>query len=149
MLRRIKMYLRGIRRRDYFTRESWAAYVGYRSGKIPEWNLSISPLDYECLVFSKKQLDYIYGISSGRPYVFVPIRDINAVEESIDGVVRIYYNIVWDSGIYYDTIYDTNDISYRGISLIDNISYPVVGLGVINEGSGLDGEKGGLQKFIF
>ena len=135
MLRRIKMYLKGIRRRDYFTRESWESYVGYRSGKIPEWNLSISPMDYECLVFSKKQLDYIYGISSGMPYVFVPIRDINAVEESIDGVVRIYYDIVWDSGIYYD------DISYRGISLIDNISYPVVGV--------LDGEKGGLQKFIF
>ena len=136
MLRRIKMYVRGIRRRDYFTRESWESYVGYRSGKIPEWNLSISPMDYECLVFSKKQLDYIYGISNERPYVFVPIRDINAVEESIDGVVRIYYDIVWDSGIYYD------DISYRGISLIDNISYPVVGVG-------LDGEKGGLQKFIF
>jgi len=135
MLRRIKMYLKGIRRRDYFTRESWESYVGYRSGKIPEWNLSISPMDYECLVFSKKQLDYIYGISNERPYVFVPIRDINAVEESIDGVVRIYYDIVWDSGIYYD------DISYRGISLIDNISYPVVGV--------LDGEKGGLQKFIF
>ena len=144
------MYVSGMKRRDYFTRETWESYVGYRSGKIPEWNLSISPMDYECLVFSKKQLDYIYGISSasGKPYVFVPIRDINAVEESIDGVVRIYYNIVWDSGIYYDTIYDTNDISYRGISLIDNISYPVVGV-AINERSELDGEKGGLQKFIF
>jgi len=140
------MYISGMKRRDYFTRESWAAYVEYTRSTVNGWGVSemesfinrfhISPLDYECLVFSKKQLDYIYGISNERPYVFVPIRDINAVEESIDGVVRIYYDIVWDSGIYYD------DISYRGISLIDNISYPVIGVG-------LDGEKGGLQKFIF
>lgn len=146
------MYVRGIRRRDYFTRESWDAYVEYTRSTVNGWGVSemesfinrfhISPIDYECLVFSKKQLDYIYGISNERPYVFVPIRDINAVEESIDGVVRIYYDIVWDCKIYYDTIYDTGYIPYRGISLIDNISYPVIGLG-------LDGEKGGLQKFIF
>lgn len=137
------MYLKGIRRRDYFTRESWESYVGYRHGKIPEWNLSISPVDYECLVFSDAQLDYIYNLSSSfkKPCVFVPMDDTDVVEEDID-TVKIYYFIVWDAKVYYDSIYDNSDISYSGISLIDNISYPFIVVG-------LDGEKGGLQKFIF